>query len=381
MPYTIQRHEYPIDYFYLQVKDNIFTFPKWQREDCWKKEYKKSLIDSILIGMDIPKFYIGNISDDDSGDEELRYIIDGGHRTRSITQFKDNLFPINIDGVDIFYDKSFNTSTRNTRSLTKLEKKTFDSYHLNVVIYDNISERECRKIFNILQNAQPMSIDDVINSYQSDLVDFARQIVDCKVDGKTVRKVFEELKFIPKPEKSSIMTKLICWWTINFPMLTGTDMDKEEEEVSLLYLTKGNNSNSPCLQYVKSCDEVITPEKKQNFISLLFQIIQHCTANPLSPSDLNTFIHAKVNHPTFSITKFNQFLSNVEKHKTLRKVADSLQSKKEYNEARNKYMEADQLNNRFNKDLHAWEYTTKHGGNSPSGMRKRYEIVKARCLD
>ena len=62
-----------------------------------------------------------------------------------------------------------------------------------------------------------MSIDDVINSYQSDLVDFARQIVDCKVDGKTVRKVFEELKFIPKPEKSSIMTKLICWWTINSP--------------------------------------------------------------------------------------------------------------------------------------------------------------------
>jgi len=381
MPYTIQRHEYPIDYFYLQVKNNIFTFPKWQREDCWIKEFKKALINSILNGMDLPKFYIGNISEDDSGNDELRYIIDGGHRTRAITQFKDNLFSINIDGVDIFYDKSFNTSTRNTRSLTKLEKKAFDTYHLNVVIYDNISEHECRKIFNILQNAQPMSIDDVINSYQSDLVDFARDMVDTEILGKTVRKHFEELKFIPKPEKSSIMTKLICWWTINFPMLTGTDIDKEKEEVSLLYLTKGNNSNSPCLQYVKSCNEVITTEKKQNFTSLLTQIIQHCTANPLSPSDLNSFIHAKVNHPTFSINKFNQLLTLVKQYETLHKVADSLHNKKEYTEAQNRYVQADQLNNRFNKDLQTWKYTTKNGGNNPTGMRKRYEIVKARCLN
>lgn len=381
--YNINRHEYPIEYFCLQVKNNMFTFPKWQREDCWKTEFKKELIKSILNGMDLPKIYIGNITDNNpNDDDELRYIIDGGHRTRAITQFKDNLFSITIDGVDVFYDKTFNTSTRNTRSLTKGEKKAFDSYHLNVVVYDNISEHECRNIFNILQNAQPMSIDDVINSYQSDLVDFARQMVDTVINGKSVRKYFEELKFIPKPEKSSIMTKLICWWTINFPMLTGTDVDKEEEEVSLLYLTKGNNSNSPCLQYVKGCNEVISSEKKLNFRSLVTQIIQHCTTYDLSPSDLNTFIHAKVNHPTsFSMTKFNLFLTRVKEYETLRKVADSLQSNKSYDEARNKYVEADQLNNRFNKDLYTWKYTTKHGGNNPTGMRKRYEIVKARCLN
>lgn len=376
MAYTIQRHQYKIHHFFLDLKNNEFTFPKWQREDCWKEYFKKSLIRSILLGIDLPKFYIGNIED-----TELKYIIDGGHRSRSIKGFCENEFSIKLDGVDVYYNKVFSITTRNKRSLSKEEKKLFDNYHLDIVEYDSISENKCREIFNILQNAQPMSIDDVINSHQSDLVDLARELVDTEINDKLIREHFQELKFIQKPETSSIMGKLIGWYTILNPMLSGSDLDKEKEEVSLLYLTKGNNNNSPCLQYVKNYTDSISSENKQIFIELLTWIITYCMKNNVSPSDLNTLIHAKVNHSTFSLDKFNKFLECVSSYEGLKKLADTLHTNKKYNDSQCKYKEADELNNRFNKHLQTWVFSRKNGGNNPSGMRKRYEIIKVRCLN
>ena len=57
--------------------------------------------------------------------------------------------------------------------------------------------------------------------HQSDLVDLARQLVDTEINGKLIREHFQELKFIQKKETSSIMSKLIGWYTILNPMLSG----------------------------------------------------------------------------------------------------------------------------------------------------------------
>ena len=53
-------------------------------------------------------------------------------------------------------------------------------------INESISENRCREIFNILQNAQPMSIEDVINSHQSHLVDMSRKMVTMEINGETI---------------------------------------------------------------------------------------------------------------------------------------------------------------------------------------------------
>ena len=62
------------------------------------------------------------------------------------------------------------------------------------------------------------------------------------------------------------MTKLICWFSILFPVIKGDD--DVEEDVSLKYLTEGNNKNSPCISYVKGYNDSITDDDKQN--SLIF---------------------------------------------------------------------------------------------------------------
>ena len=370
MPYNLLRQQYPIK-FWIHLMTTDLEFPEWQRENCWTQQFEKDLILSILDGVDLPKLYIGDIKG-----SALKYIIDGGHRSRTIKRFHDNEFPVTIDDQDIFYSKP--SKTRNTGCLTDDMRSTFDDYHLDVVVYKDISTNECRKIFNILQNAQPMSIYDVVNSYQSDLVDWVRALIDFDIDGTTIMEHFDKFKFIQKPDKTKVMTKLICWFSILFPVIRGDD--DVEEDVSLKYLQEGNNKNSPCLSYVKGYNNVIDDDDKLKFINLLTFIFDYCNTNQVAPTDLNTLIHAKVNHHNFSMDNYNNFLQEVAIYENLKKQAENLHTDKRYDESAVINKQADDLNESYNKDLHIWFNSRKSGGNNPSGMRKRYGIVKDRCL-
>ena len=371
MTYNILRQQYPIKYW-IHLMSSELDFPEWQREDCWTEQYKRDLILSIINGVDLPKLYIGDIKD--SSD---KYIIDGGHRSRAVKQFSENKFGVIIDGKEIFYDKP--SKTRNVGCLNETQKTSFDDYHLDIVVYKDITTNECRHIFNILQNAQPMSIYDVVNSYQSDLVDYARNLLSTIVDGYTISEYFEKFKFIKKPDKTKIMTKLICWFSILFPVIKGND--DVAEEVSLKYLTEGNNKNSPCLTYVKNKNDEIDEDDQDKFIKTLQFIFRISETKHVMPTDLNTLIHAKVNHSNFSIDKFNDFTKQVSIYENLKKQAESLHSDKKYEESAVINKQADDLNESYNKELYIWFNSRKHGGNNPCGMRKRYAIVKNRCLD
>ena len=107
-----------------------YTLPVWQRQDCWgKTDYRKSLIESIMMGIDLPKIYIGNIQD------MGKVIIDGGHRTRAINAYLNNEYPISIidDTEDgpmekmVYYSES-PTNTRKTRKMTDQERDYFNNY-------------------------------------------------------------------------------------------------------------------------------------------------------------------------------------------------------------------------------------------------------------
>ena len=372
MSYKILRHQYPIK-IWIELMTSEFKFPEWQRGNCWTDRFKQELILSIINGVDLPKLYIGDIKDTDN-----KYIIDGGHRSRTIKEFYNNKFHIIIDGQKIFYNKP--SKTRNVSSLNEEQRSDFDDYHLDVVVYKNISINDCRHIFNVLQNAQPMSIYDVVNSYQSELVDYSRILVDTTVNGDTIAEYFGKYKFIQSPDKTKIMTKLICWFSIVFPISRDDDDDGILEDISLKYLTEGNNKNSPCLNYIKGYTKPITDENKHKFINILNFVFDYYDNNQLPPTDLNTLIHAKVNHQNFSIEKFNDFLQQVSIYENLKKESEKLYSDKKYEDSSMIDKQADTLNETYNKELQVWVNSRKSGGNNPSGMHKRYEIIKNRCL-
>ena len=92
-----------VEWFCHQFESKRYSLSRWQRDDCWSHEYKKKLIESILSGIDIPKIYIGQIIDTD-----IETIMDGGHRTRAISGFKNNNFSITINfAFKYFCQKDF----------------------------------------------------------------------------------------------------------------------------------------------------------------------------------------------------------------------------------------------------------------------------------
>ena len=72
-----KREPYPVSTL-CELKDNIDTNPDYQRPAVWKTSNKQLLIDTILRGLDVPKFYWKQI------DEDHFEVIDGQQRIRTI---------------------------------------------------------------------------------------------------------------------------------------------------------------------------------------------------------------------------------------------------------------------------------------------------------
>ena len=62
-----------------------YDIPDWQREEVWSKGRKQKLIDSILRGWRLPKFYFLLTSDEP---EEFE-VVDGQQRLLAIWEFFD----------------------------------------------------------------------------------------------------------------------------------------------------------------------------------------------------------------------------------------------------------------------------------------------------
>jgi uncharacterized protein with ParB-like and HNH nuclease domain len=62
-----------------------YEIPEWQRQEVWSKSKKQNLIDTILRGWKLPKFYFQKTSDD----PETFEVVDGQQRLAAIFDFFD----------------------------------------------------------------------------------------------------------------------------------------------------------------------------------------------------------------------------------------------------------------------------------------------------
>lgn len=58
-----------------------YDIPEWQRGEVWDELRKKNLIDSILRGWKLPKFYFVRLNDEDYE------VVDGQQRLTAIYEF------------------------------------------------------------------------------------------------------------------------------------------------------------------------------------------------------------------------------------------------------------------------------------------------------
>ena len=359
---------------YIQgFKNEEYTMPIWQRQECWVSTYRKSLIESIMIGIDLPKLYIGEVS------LLGKIIIDGGHRTRAIDAYLRNEFPISIGNMLIYYNET-KADTKNSRIMNETEKAHIDNYKLTLCIYEDLNESMARKIFNKLQNAVPMSVPDVVNSFESPLVDTLREILEFEVNDIPVKDYFAIIKCLPKSENNEDIYQLLSWITICWPVVSGSN--KVE---ALRWIEKGTTRNSKCFQYLLNFDDQfneVTDEMKEvfkDFLTTTLTILNNKNIK-IPGSDLNSLCHSIKWIPEFDIDKFWLFFETVQEFNGEKTRAKKCNSKGQYSAASELNVHADSINSNYNLKLSEWIGSRTKGGSGEDGMKVRLEIIKSYCL-
>jgi 5-methylcytosine-specific restriction endonuclease McrA len=128
----------------------VWLNPEYQREAVWTLSQKQLLIDSIFLGIDIPKLYFREI--DKEGYEYE--VVDGQQRLRAISEFHQDQYktaytsdPIEGEEVaGLLFSK-----------LPTTPQMAFNNYAVDVTVLVNYSDDDIEEMFLRLQNGTPLN--------------------------------------------------------------------------------------------------------------------------------------------------------------------------------------------------------------------------------
>jgi len=105
---------------------------EWQRGYIWKESDEKMLIDSIVRGMPIPKFYL-TYEYDAANQVARHYAIDGQQRLTAIHRFLSNQFPVKLDDGNEKYFRELGTRMQEHITTYELNGHILKDYDQNEV--------------------------------------------------------------------------------------------------------------------------------------------------------------------------------------------------------------------------------------------------------
>lgn len=141
-----------------------YEIPEWQRGEVWNTERKQQLIDSILRGWRLPKFYFVKWDDDEYE------VVDGQQRLTAIYEFFANELPLSDDSVTTFGGPYY-------KDLKQKLSDSFDDFEIEFDEIEDATEEELKQFFQRLQQGLPLTSSEKLNSVHSKLRDFARSLV------------------------------------------------------------------------------------------------------------------------------------------------------------------------------------------------------------
>jgi len=152
-------------------KKKINPQPQYQRTQVWSVKKKQDLIDSILRGYDVPKFYLRTTSNALYEQE----VVDGQQRLNAIWGFVEGEFKLGPTSRDLqdgdLYDVGF-------ADLSSDMKDQFHGYNLHMVIIQDATELEIRDLFLRLQEGVPLSPTEKRNAMPGNMRDFVASTAD-----------------------------------------------------------------------------------------------------------------------------------------------------------------------------------------------------------
>ncbi len=150
-----------------------YEIPDWQRQKVWPKSKKQLLIDSILRGWKLPKFYVLKTSSQPNEYE----VVDGQQRLVAVFEFFDNELALNASSAEEFGAQYY-------KGLPEHLADLFDDFEIEFDEISDADEEELKEFFQRLQGGLPLTSSEKLNSVQSKLRDFSKNL--------STHKFFEE---------------------------------------------------------------------------------------------------------------------------------------------------------------------------------------------
>jgi hypothetical protein len=147
----------------LYKRRDRYEIPDWQRTKVWDQKKKQMLIDSILRGWRLPKFYL--VKD---GSDQFE-VVDGQQRLNAIFSFFANELALSEDSANEFGGSYY-------KDLNPLLSDSFDDYEID---YDEISdtnEVELKTFFQRLQQGLPLTASEKLNAEHGNLRNFCKKL-------------------------------------------------------------------------------------------------------------------------------------------------------------------------------------------------------------
>ena len=138
-----------------------YDIPDWQREEVWDDAKKRRLIDSILRGWKLPKFYFVKTSDEEFD------VVDGQQRLAAIFAFCTNELSLAPATITEFGGPLY-------RDLSQKVADSFDDFEIEYDVIEDATEAELRDFFQRLQAGLPLTSSEKLNAVQSKLRNFCR---------------------------------------------------------------------------------------------------------------------------------------------------------------------------------------------------------------
>lgn len=140
---------------------NRYDIPDWQREEVWDRAKKQRLIDSILHGWKLPKFYFVQTS----GDNYL--VEDGQQRLTAIFEFFSDELPLSADSEAQFGGRFY-------KNLSRRISESFDDFEVEYDVIEGATDEELKEFFQRLQAGMSLTSSEKLNAIHSKLRDFCR---------------------------------------------------------------------------------------------------------------------------------------------------------------------------------------------------------------
>lgn len=140
-----------------------YEIPEWQRGAVWDQSKKQQLIDSILRGWRLPKFYFVKNAEDEFE------VVDGQQRLIAIYEFFSNELPLTAESTTLFGGPYY-------KDLKSKISDVFDDFEIDYDEIEEADEEELKQFFQRLQEGIPLTSSEKLNSVHSKLRDFCRSV-------------------------------------------------------------------------------------------------------------------------------------------------------------------------------------------------------------